>query len=81
MPQTYIADEAGGASAPDDDILLVGCVESSVMISSPEDGSELSGVVSITGTADIGNFAFYKYEYGLFLEDLSGAPSLPAQNR
>lgn len=55
-------DEAGGAVAPDD-ILLVGCVESTVMISSPEDGSELSGVVSITGTADIGNFAFYKYEY------------------
>ncbi len=56
-------DDGSVFNAPGDDALLVGCVESSVMISSPEDGSELSGVVNITGSANIGNFAFYKYEY------------------
>jgi len=46
-----------------DDILLVGCNPETVFILSPEDGSELGGVEDISGTADIQNFAFYKYEY------------------
>jgi hypothetical protein len=32
------------------------------MLSDPVDGSEISGVVIIKGTADIQNFGFYKYE-------------------
>lgn len=39
-----------------------GCVPSKVMISSPKDGDEISGVVTIVGTVDIPNFGFYKYE-------------------
>jgi len=38
------------------------CVEGQVMISSPVDGSEVSGVVRISGTAQTENFGFYKYE-------------------
>jgi hypothetical protein len=39
-----------------------GCVPGSVAISSPKDGDTVSGVVKVTGTADIANFGFYKYE-------------------
>jgi hypothetical protein len=32
------------------------------MISSPQEGAELSDVITIKGTANIANFGFYKYE-------------------
>lgn len=38
------------------------CVEGEVFISQPLDGSEVSGVVQVTGTANLDNFGFYKYE-------------------
>ncbi|MBN1264122.1 MAG: hypothetical protein JXA25_01420 [Anaerolineales bacterium] len=47
----------------EDDILLVGCDPTVATIQYPEDGDELSGVENIIGTANIQNFAFYKYEY------------------
>jgi hypothetical protein len=45
-------------------VLIVGegCVPGQIMISSPQEGVELSGVITITGTANIANFGFYKYE-------------------
>lgn len=39
-----------------------GCTLSQVEITAPQDGSEISGVVAVTGTADIPNFGFYKFE-------------------
>lgn len=39
-----------------------GCVAGRVSISSPEGGQELKGTVQISGTADIQDFGFYKYE-------------------
>ena len=39
-----------------------GCVPGQIMLSDPVDGSEISGVVIIKGTADVQNFGFYKYE-------------------
>lgn len=39
-----------------------GCVPGEVMISSPLNDSEISGVVVITGTASIANFGFFKLE-------------------
>jgi hypothetical protein len=33
-----------------------------VLITSPQNGSEISGLVTITGTASIPNFGFYKLE-------------------
>lgn len=39
-----------------------GCVPGQVMILSPQDNAEIEGVVTITGTADIPDFGFYKYE-------------------
>lgn len=39
-----------------------GCIAGQVMISSPMDGEQISGEVSLVGTANIPNFGFYKYE-------------------
>ena len=39
-----------------------GCVPGQIMISSPQEGAELSEVITIKGTANIANFGFYKYE-------------------
>jgi hypothetical protein len=49
-----------------------GCLNPSATLTFPTDGSELSGSVSIQGTADIPNFAFYKYEY---IELAAGLPA------
>jgi hypothetical protein len=39
-----------------------GCTPGQVMISEPENGSTVGGVVSIVGTAQAPNFGFFKYE-------------------
>jgi hypothetical protein len=39
-----------------------GCVANKLIITSPKAGSEVSGSVDLTGTVDIPDFAFYKYE-------------------
>jgi hypothetical protein len=39
-----------------------GCVPGQVMLTEPKNGEEISGVVTLMGTADIENFGFYKYE-------------------
>jgi hypothetical protein len=41
---------------------MSGCIPDKIMITSPEPGEELSGTVNITGTAQVPNFGFYKYE-------------------
>ena len=41
---------------------MSGCVPDQIMINSPEPGEEINGTIKITGTANIPNFAFYKYE-------------------
>jgi hypothetical protein len=41
---------------------MSGCVADRIMIDSPGPGDEVSGTISIKGTADVPNFGFYKYE-------------------
>ncbi len=41
---------------------MSGCVPDKVMITSPKSGEEVNGTIKITGTADVPNLAFYKYE-------------------
>src|SRR6266496_292158 len=41
---------------------MSGCVPNKIMISAPKSGLEVNGTVKITGSADVPNFAFYKYE-------------------
>jgi hypothetical protein len=39
-----------------------GCLPGQLSLSAPRDGEEISGVIVLTGTVDIPNFGFYKYE-------------------
>jgi hypothetical protein len=41
---------------------MSGCVPDQIMITAPEPGAPVSGTVQITGTANVPNFAFFKYE-------------------
>jgi hypothetical protein len=42
---------------------MSGCVPDKIMITSPKPGDPgVSGTIKITGTADVPNFGFYKYE-------------------
>ena len=42
---------------------MSGCVPDQIMITAPEAGGEVTGTVNITGTANVPNFGFFKYEY------------------
>lgn len=44
---------------------MSGCIPDEIMITSPEPGETISGTVTITGTASVPNFGFYKYEVAL----------------
>ena len=39
-----------------------GCVPGEIILTSPEPGQEVSGVITLVGTVDVDNFGFYKYE-------------------
>ncbi len=41
----------------------IGCQNPDATILFPEDGSSISGVIEVRGTANISNFAFYKFEF------------------
>lgn len=41
---------------------MSGCIPDKIMITSPKPSDNVSGTISITGTADVPNFGFYKYE-------------------
>ncbi len=42
---------------------LVGCVPGQVMVSSPSPNGDVQGKIIISGTVDVPNFGFFKYEY------------------
>jgi hypothetical protein len=41
---------------------MTGCIPDQIMITAPEPQDVVRGVVTITGTANVPNFGFYKYE-------------------
>jgi hypothetical protein len=49
-----------------------GCLNPLATLTFPTDGTDVSGTVTIQGTADIPNFAFFKYEY---IELAGGLPA------
>lgn len=60
-----------GTLSPDSPVPLVtqevptgmsGCIPDQITITSPEPGDLVSGTVNITGSADVPDFGFYKYE-------------------
>jgi hypothetical protein len=64
-PFTPVPGESGPAvtSLPQAVIDPTGCENELATLTSPAEGAELRGTVPIEGTANIANFAFYKYEY------------------
>lgn len=42
---------------------MSGCIPDQIMITAPEPGAPVSGTVAITGTANVPNFGFFKYEF------------------
>jgi hypothetical protein len=42
---------------------MSGCVPDRIILTSPKPGEEIRGIVTLTGTASIPNFGFYKYEF------------------
>jgi len=42
---------------------MSGCVPDQIMLTAPRPGEEIGGTTTLTGTADIPNFGFYKYEF------------------
>ena len=42
---------------------MSGCIPDQIMITAPEPGTAVNGTVKITGTANVPNFGFFKYEY------------------
>ncbi|MCK6538655.1 MAG: Gmad2 immunoglobulin-like domain-containing protein [Anaerolineales bacterium] len=60
--ETTPANGAASPGAPSIQTGMSGCVENQIMLTAPLPGEEVSGTVTLTGTADIPNFGFYKYE-------------------
>lgn len=56
--QTQFALAPAGATA----FNASGCAPNQISITFPQPGDEISGAIEITGTANIPNFGFYKYE-------------------
>ena len=44
---------------------MSGCEPDKIIITSPESGEIINGTVTISGTANVPNFGFYKYEVAL----------------
>jgi hypothetical protein len=42
---------------------MSGCVPDQIMLTTPKPGEEIGGTVTLTGTVDVPNFGFYKYEF------------------
>jgi hypothetical protein len=60
LAEEQTSDEAGGLFTPPD---ITGCTPGQIMITSLEPRQEVSGRVTLVGTADVDNFGFFKYEY------------------
>jgi len=45
--------------------IVSGCIPGQIMLTSPKSGEQVSGDVLLTGSADIPNFGFFKYEVAL----------------
>jgi hypothetical protein len=57
------ADMTSQIGSPVTPVGTAGCMPDQIMISSPKPGGEVTGKTILTGTVDVPNFGFYKYEY------------------
>jgi len=68
-PESGVVGE-GGTFVPATELALgtpdsVGCTNSLATLTSPAPDATVTGIVDVKGTANIANFAFYKYEFRL----------------
>ncbi|HAV78851.1 MAG TPA: hypothetical protein DCX53_15985 [Anaerolineae bacterium] len=61
-PGTISPDDVLALETPEVQSGMSGCVPGQIMLTGPRPGEVLSGTVTLTGTANIPNFGFYKYE-------------------
>ena len=59
---TFPGDSLSGCHAGSLPNGMSGCIADKIMIDAPTPGDDVEGTISITGTADVPNFGFYKYE-------------------
>lgn len=57
------ADLTAQIGTPDAQAGTIGCIPGQIMFSSPKPGSEVQGKIILTGTVNVPNFGFFKYEY------------------
>jgi len=60
---TALADGVVSLETPQAQTGMSGCVPDEIMLTSPKPGEVINGTVTLSGTADIPNFGFYKYEF------------------
>jgi len=60
QPAVDLTAQIGTPAAPSG---TVGCIPGQIMLSSPKPGGEVQGKIILTGTVNVQNFGFYKYEY------------------
>lgn len=60
---TPAADSVAGLSATAQVVPAEGCIEGQIEWTSPVDGDTINGSVEMTGTVNVTNLGFYKYEY------------------
>jgi len=60
---TSSSDGTVSAQTPEVQSGMSGCDPEQIMLTAPKPGEEISGTITLTGTANIPNFGFYKYEF------------------
>lgn len=60
---TLPADGIVPLGTPETQSGMSGCIPDEIMLTSPKSGEDIKGTITLSGTADIPNFGFYKYEF------------------
>lgn len=63
LPPGFLATLGAGTPVSTPTAQTTGCIPGQIMITSPKPGDVVRGDVELTGTANIPNFGFYKYEF------------------
>jgi hypothetical protein len=65
LPPELLATLGALTPAPTQTVETVGCIPGQIAITSPKPGDQISGKVTLMGSANIPDFGFYYYEFAL----------------
>jgi hypothetical protein len=65
LPPEFLATLGALTPVPSATVATAGCIPGQIDITSPKPGDQLTGTVTLTGSANIPNFGFYYYEFAL----------------